>query len=202
MTDVTAFGFTLSYDPEKVKLLSGDQAVVEGDVFAENPRGALYFHRTNPSTVEVTGGRIGQEWSASGDAELVSVRFVALGNEPGDIQIVSGGLVNSESRGVSLQVKKAPSLPRMAALHQNYPNPFNPATEIRFEIPTARDVKLRIYNQLGQTVKTLVDSRLKAGAYVLQWDGTNTLGSNVASGVFYSIEAVEFSQIRKMTLLK
>jgi hypothetical protein len=203
MTDVTAFGFALRYDPEKVQLLAGDQAVIEGDVFDENPRGALSFHRTQLGMVEVTGGRIGRDWSASGDADLASVRFVALGDDPGSIEIVSGGLVNSEFRGVPMQVKKAPALPRMAALHQNAPNPFNPETEIRFEIPTAREVQLRIYNQLGQTVKTLVDSRMKAGSYVLKWDGTNALGNTVASGIyFYSIEAGEFAQIRKMTLLK
>ena len=88
-------------------------------------------------------------------------------------------------------------------LHQNYPNPFNPSTEIRFDIPTARDVQLRIYNQLGQTVRTLVDNRMKAGTYALEWDGQDQMGRSVASGVyFYNLEAGDFNQIRKMTLVK
>ncbi|HCV25607.1 MAG TPA: hypothetical protein DGN59_19290 [Candidatus Latescibacteria bacterium] len=88
-------------------------------------------------------------------------------------------------------------------MHQNYPNPFNPSTEIRFEIPTARDVQLRIYNQLGQTVRTLVDNRMKAGTYALEWDGQDQMGRSVASGVyFYNLEAGDFNQIRKMTLVK
>ena len=90
-----------------------------------------------------------------------------------------------------------------AALHQNYPNPFNPSTEIRFDLPTARDVKLRIYNQLGQTVRTLVDHRMKAGAYSLKWNGDDEAGHTVASGVyFYNLDAGDFTQIRKMTLVK
>jgi len=91
----------------------------------------------------------------------------------------------------------------VAALHQNYPNPFNPSTEIRFDIPTARDVKLRIYNQLGQTVRTLVDNRMKAGTYSFEWDGSNQTGHGVASGVyFYNLEAGDFRDLRKMTLVK
>ena len=66
-----------------------------------------------------------------------------------------------------------------------------------------RDVKLRIYNQLGQTVRTLVDNRMKAGSYALEWDGADHMGRHVASGVyFYNLEAGDFTQIRKMTLVK
>ena len=203
MTDVGAFGFSLSYDPEKVKPLANGQAVVEGDVFRMNPEGSLFYQRTRSGLIDVTGGRIGQEWSASGDADLATVRFVTLTDHPGVIDIVSGHLVNSEMRGVAMSVKKAQVLPTIAALHQNFPNPFNPATEIRFAIPTARDVELRIYNQLGQTVATLVDQRMKAGTYNMTWNGTNGAGHKVSSGVyFYSLEAGEFSKIRKMTLIK
>ena len=102
-----------------------------------------------------------------------------------------------------MQVAKAKALPMAAALHQNYPNPFNPSTEIRFDLPTARDVNLRIYNQLGQTVRTLVDHRMKAGAYSLKWNGDDEAGHTVASGVyFYNLDAGDFTQIRKMTLVK
>jgi len=112
-------------------------------------------------------------------------------------------VVNSAHFGIPMTVEKAPALPSVAALHQNYPNPFNPSTEIRFDIPTARDVQLRIYNQLGQTVRTLADHRMKAGTYALEWDGQDQMGRSVASGVyFYNLEAGDFNQIRKMTLVK
>ena len=128
---------------------------------------------------------------------------MTLGEEPGIIEIVSGELMNSDFSGVTMQVKKLQALPQVAALQQNYPNPFNPSTEIRFAIPTARDVQLKVYNQLGQTVRTLVDRRMKAGSYSMNWDGTTEAGHQVSSGVyFYSLEAGDFSQIRKMTLLK
>ncbi len=203
MNDVAAYGFSISYDPERVKPLASAQAVTEGDVFKLNPKGSLFYQRTLPGRIDVTGGRIGKDWSASGSAELATVRFMTLGEEPGIIEIVSGELMNSDFSGVTMQVKKLQALPQVAALQQNYPNPFNPSTEIRFAIPTARDVQLKVYNQLGQTVRTLVDRRMKAGSYSMNWDGTTEAGHQVSSGVyFYSLEAGDFSQIRKMTLLK
>ena len=203
MSDVAAYGLRVSYDPEKVKPLAADQAVSQGDVFDENPAGSLFFHRVQPGVIDVASGRIGADWSASGDADLASIRFIALGDDPGVIDIVAGQVVNSAHVGIPVRIDKAQALPMVAALHQNYPNPFNPSTEIRFDIPTARDVKLRIYNQLGQTVRTLVDHRMKAGTYSFEWDGSNQAGQGVASGVyFYNLEAGDFRDLRKMTLVK
>ena len=203
VNDLMAYGFTLSYDPELVKPMADGQVVEEGDIFADNPQGSLFFNRLESGKVEVTAGRIGKEWSASGDGELATVRFVTLGDDPGQIQVTSGELVNSDYRGVQMRVEKVQALPKVASLHQNFPNPFNPSTEIRFDIPTARDVQLKIYNQLGQTIRTLQDQRLKAGSYRLQWDGSTDAGHKVSSGVyFYSLEAGDFSRIRKMTLVK
>jgi hypothetical protein len=203
VNDLMAYGFTLSYDPELVKPMADGQMVEEGDIFADNAQGSLFFNRLEPGKIEVTAGRIGKEWSASGDGELATVRFMTLGEEPGLIEVVSGELVNSDYRGVPMRVEKAQALPKVASLHQNFPNPFNPSTEIRFDIPTARNVQLKIYNQLGQTIRTLTDQRMKAGSYRLQWDGTTDAGHKVSSGVyFYSLEAGDFSRIRKMTLVK
>ncbi|MBN62245.1 MAG: hypothetical protein CME20_12885 [Gemmatimonadetes bacterium] len=203
MSDVMAYQLAISYDPERVKPLSGSQAVTEGNVFADNPRGTLFFQRSQPGLIEVTAGRVGREMTAKGDADLVTVRFVTMSDDPGPVEVVSGQLVNSAYQGVDVRVKKAQALPMVAALYQNFPNPFNPSTEIRFDIPTARDVKLRVYNQLGQTVRTLVQTRMKAGSYRISWDGMSEAGHSVSSGVyFYSLEAGDYSQIRKMSLVK
>jgi len=202
MNDVMAYELVLGYDPDRVKVLPG-AAVVEGDVFANNSRGSLFFSRNEPGRVEVASGRVGREWSARGDAELVTVRFMALTEDPGQIEVLGGQFVNSAYRANTMRVEKAQALPRVAALHQNFPNPFNPSTEIRFDIPTAREVQLRVFNQLGQTVRTLVDNRMKAGTYRIKWDGKTEAGNSISSGVyFYSLEAGDFSQIRKMTLVK
>ena len=116
-----------------------------------------------------------------------------------DIRLVTGAPPTGTAVLETLQDAK----PNATALGHNFPNPFNPSTEIRFDIPTARNVKLRVYNQLGQTVRTLADHRMKAGTYALEWDGQDQMGRSVASGVyFYNLEAGDFNQIRKMTLVK
>ncbi len=88
--------------------------------------------------------------------------------------------------------------PNNFELSQNYPNPFNPTTSIKFNIPEAGNVKLGVYNLLGQEVKSLVNGFRTAGAYTVNFDA-----SNLSSGIYlYKIEMNNFTQVRKMTLLK
>ncbi len=76
-------------------------------------------------------------------------------------------------------------------LEQNYPNPFNPTTNIKFSIPEKSELSLTIYNLVGQEVVKLVNNELfNAGSYTAQWDGTNSYGSKVASGIYiYELSA-------------
>jgi hypothetical protein len=87
-------------------------------------------------------------------------------------------------------------------LHQNYPNPFNPSTTIHYQLPKAVDVKLTVYNILGQKISTLVDQHQQPGSYQAVWQGLNDAGQPVASGIyFYTIEAGSFSKKHKMILI-
>jgi hypothetical protein len=88
-------------------------------------------------------------------------------------------------------------------LSQNYPNPFNPATSFKFTLPQASLVKIEIFNIVGQKVKTLLDEEMKAGTYLVEWNGKDERGVDVSSGVyFYRVVAGSFSDIKKMVLLK
>jgi len=105
----------------------------------------------------------------------------------------------------ALDVKdvNTPSKPTVFTLAQNYPNPFNPKTMIRFALPKDSWVRLEVYNILGQKVKTLVDEKLAAGIKEVEWDGKDTKGLEVASGIyFYKIKADNFSDVKKMVMLK
>jgi hypothetical protein len=89
-------------------------------------------------------------------------------------------------------------LPAAWSLEQNYPNPFNPLTEIRFAMPRAELVTLKVYNLLGQEVATLVDGLMQAGAHRATFDG-----ASLASGVYlYRVKSASFSATRKMLLMK
>jgi len=94
-------------------------------------------------------------------------------------------------------------LPAEYALEQNYPNPFNPSTKIAFALPMAGKVEISVYNVLGQEVNTLVNEELTAGNHTIEWDGRNNSGGSVSSGIyFYRIVAGDFSQTKKMLMLK
>ncbi|MCI0697553.1 T9SS type A sorting domain-containing protein [candidate division KSB1 bacterium] len=100
--------------------------------------------------------------------------------------------------------------PSTYALFQNFPNPFNPATEIRFQLPEASHVVVRIFNALGQEIRRLEDRQYEAGVHSVRWDGKNNAGNAVSSGIYiYQLQAVDplngtgkFSQVKKMNLLR
>ncbi len=95
------------------------------------------------------------------------------------------------------------ALPTEFGLAQNYPNPFNPSTKIDFSLPEESNVRLDIYNTLGQKVVTLIDDRLPAGYYSKLWHGKNSYNNFTATGIyFYRIQAGDFIKTRKMSLLK
>ena len=90
------------------------------------------------------------------------------------------------------------NIPNKNYLAQNYPNPFNPVTKISYSLPVSGDVTLIIYNLLGEEVARLVDGFQQAGKYNTTWNA-----SNVSSGIyFYRLQSADFTETRKMVLLK
>ena len=81
---------------------------------------------------------------------------------------------------------------------QNYPNPFNPTTSIRFGLPTESNVRLSVFNILGQEVALLVNQTMSAGYHKVDFDA-----SQLTSGLyFYKVQAENFVQVKKMLLMK
>lgn len=89
-------------------------------------------------------------------------------------------------------------IPSNFNLKQNYPNPFNPLTVISFQVPKSDFITLKIFNILGNEVTTLINENVQAGSYEVNWDA-----SNHPSGIyFYAIQTGNFTETRKMILLK
>ena len=94
-------------------------------------------------------------------------------------------------------------LPKKFALYQNFPNPFNPTTNFKFDLPAQSDVKLIIYNVLGQEVVRVIDDNLKAGEYAKTWNGLNQHGKRISSGVyFYKLITNNHTAVKKLIMLK
>jgi len=105
--------------------------------------------------------------------------------------------------GYMLSSEEELGIPDVFALHQNYPNPFNPVTTIRYDVPEQSNIRVDIYNVLGQKVAELVNKTHQPGFYAVSWDGTNTIGSALGSGMyFYRIDAEKFTAVKKLLLVK
>jgi len=120
----------------------------------------------------------------------------------GQVEIIEALGADNEVQAVYFEIvnnaAKTENLPTEFALFQNTPNPFNPVTEISFSLPVGGEVKLEVYNILGQKVATLAEGFLEAGNHVAKWDA-----SAMASGIYlYRLEAGEVTSSRKMLLLK
>ncbi|HVO75364.1 MAG TPA: FlgD immunoglobulin-like domain containing protein [Ignavibacteriaceae bacterium] len=93
--------------------------------------------------------------------------------------------------------------PQKFSLNQNYPNPFNPSTQISFQIETSSNVELKIFDILGNEVKTLLKEVKPGGFYSVSWNGKNNSGEQASSGTyFYRLSADGFTSVRKMILLR
>jgi flagellar hook assembly protein FlgD len=97
----------------------------------------------------------------------------------------------------------SPSIPREFTVSQNYPNPFNPSTKIDFFVAAKDNIKLVIYDLLGRQIRTLVDGIVAAGPQSVSWDGRDTQGTTVSSGVyFYCVEHRSQRLAKQMMLIK
>ncbi len=103
----------------------------------------------------------------------------------------------------SKEIEVNVGLPIEYALEQNYPNPFNPSTIIKYSVPFDGNVKLSVFNILGEEVATLVNEIVKAGYYTMEWNPKNKSNVSLPSGTyFYRLEAGNFVDVKKMMFIK
>ncbi len=148
-------------------------------------------------------------WQYEADNNPVNVQWPIhedlryAGDSPAATASETGGPVG-DPRWIPVPVSvEEDVLPNTFALHQNYPNPFNPSTEITFSLDEPSDVKLVVYNILGQAVRELASGSLTVGSYTYRWDGRNDVGLDVTSGLYiYTLSTGSISVSRKMILVK
>jgi hypothetical protein len=131
-----------------------------------------------------------------------SARAIWADQRNGGYDIYGQNLNGDGSLGASLA--PAPdTMPALIQLSQNHPNPFNPSTDIAFSLPCRQHVVLQVFDTRGRIVRTLVDAEAGPGPQTIRWNGRNSTGSAVPSGMyFYSLQSADERQVRKMVLIK
>jgi hypothetical protein len=182
----------------KVNLVTGDTIIV-GQTGFGIPTNALAFDNS--------GNLYGVTGSASQLNNLVSLdKKTALGTLIGSIGYKN--ITGISFSPVVTSVKEKNPIPVAFNLMQNYPNPFNPSTTIEYSIPKASNVKITVYNILGDVVNMIFNSFREAGSYRAVWNALDGNGNKVSSGVyFYELKSFtgsgqESIQMKKMILLK
>ena len=128
----------------------------------------------------------------------ISANVIITNNDP-----VNNPVLIPVNLDVISGLKEALQIPTTFEISSNYPNPFNPVTNIRYQLPEISDVKLVVYNLIGQKIRTLVDGQKNIGYYNIQWDGLNDNGHQAATGIYiYRFEAGDFVKSQKMILMK
>ena len=169
------------------------------------PLGQGYFNRVDDVLKTLMYDRLGQKYIDEGNHFMADMP-VELSN-PDDITLDKIILVDmNQHKVMNIEINVihgTTPLPYDYILFQNYPNPFNPSTSVKFQVPKTSDVTIKIYDMLGQEVRTLFTGQVLRGTYTTEWDGMNDAGVKMSSGSYiYRMVAGEFVQSKKMILLK
>jgi len=156
------------------------------DIFVYNAK--AHPHLSNPEELLISYNvNTFDFWDHFSNADIYRPRFIKL-------------QLSGSSTPISIDKENQTSKP--FSLLQNYPNPFNTITIIQYVLPENAKVKLKIYNMLGQEVRTLVNQNQTPDTYFITWDGRNNLGQKASPGVyFYRVQVNEKVKSRKIILL-
>jgi len=211
-TSLQTNGYSLAFSSATTGLLGGAElnittnggttwtamtSIGTGNISGITYNGSAWFMTRQATPINISTNN-GANWSVSYTAPAGSNYHISKARTGSNIWAVrsNGGIAKY---GTALGITPVYSeTVKNYSLSQNYPNPFNPTTNIKFAIPTSGLVSLKVYNMLGKEVATLVSSNLSAGTYTYDFNA-----SNLASGVyFYKLETANFSEVKKMSLIK
>ncbi|MBC8185142.1 T9SS type A sorting domain-containing protein [candidate division KSB1 bacterium] len=197
--DILSFDISLNYDNSSLKYVGLKKTDLINDF-------QIFENVSNNGSIKVGAFSLNEKTLSGCFLEMV---FEVVGETGSSSQVdIESYRLNADpdfyaTAAVVIDTDNLASLPNDYELHNNYPNPFNPETNIQFDIPESGNVLLKIYNTLGQEVKTLVEEKKNAGTHKVQWDGRNETGQVVPSGLYiYRLVAENFSATKKMSLMK
>jgi hypothetical protein len=200
---IADYGGTLSVEEYEVYTPNGGEIIEGGSIynitynsFEIGPGLNIEFSSDSGQTWELI---VENHWSPSPYEWLVPILssekcLIRLGDYPCVYDISDSTFIIT----YPVSIKDEKILPTEFSLEQNYPNPFNPSTSIQYEISSRQFVSLKVYDVLGNEVATLVNEEKPSGSYEAEFDGTG-----LPSGVyFYTLKAADFSDTKKLMILK
>ena len=184
----------------KIDLATGDTTIIGSTGFGVN-------------TIDIAFDEAGVLYGTKGIAGTISELFTI--DKSSGVGTLVGSIGLRDIRGLAYSydqvvnsVDNEENIPLNFSLEQNYPNPFNPSTQIKFSLPVNSNVKITVYNLLGQIVRELVNNNMNSGSHSIQWNSDDSSGKKVSSGIYFyelnanGIDGKKFNQVRKMMLLK
>jgi hypothetical protein len=130
-------------------------------------------------------------------------KVIAYSTDESQTVTSAGTITTLMTNPLAVESGQTSDIPTEFALLPNHPNPFNPETTITWHLPRDADVKLVVYNSLGQQVKIIANSNLAAGVHTAIWDATNEYGELVSSGLYFCrLVAGENVHLIKMILMQ
>lgn len=186
---------------DEIGLFAGDLCVGAGVFAGEFPMAVPAWEAFRIDGTEIPGFKKGQPislrvWS---DAEGKEYDIPAVfKNQTGSS--FGHGPMSVLSIGA---FERSEAVPTTFELGRNYPNPFNPETMIPYQLPEASQMKLIVYNAMGQRIRTLIDEKKEAGWYTIKWDGCDEKGIPVSSGIYIvRMRAGRFVKNQKMMFIR
>ena len=198
---VKGVSVVLSYDASRLEVSSAHA----GATPESRPEDVFFWSGGQPGELRIDLAALGTGVPIDASGCLATIVFRRLADEY-DVDLVSPRIrdVRNEPLAVKLEGDgSGGDLPRRFAIAGIVPNPFNPVTTIRYEMPEPARVSIIIYDVSGRVVATLVDREIEAGRHAVLWDGRDSDGHSVSSGVYFcSMRANDERRTRKMLLLK
>ncbi|MCP4546855.1 MAG: hypothetical protein GY835_10370 [bacterium] len=184
------------------RMIAGSVISVQPGALCGQQAGQIFLRNIDTNGLDAGLALLGTDLGFIGSGELMRVTF-AHGVTPDDVNLTLRNSLNAPV-GVEMEMTgAADDLPAAYMMTQNFPNPFNPKTSISFDLPEAQNVRLSVFAPDGRCIITLVNEAVSAGHHSVTWNGRDSAGQPVASGLyFYSIEAGPLQKTSKMLLLK
>jgi len=201
VSEIKGVSAAISYDPSELEFVSvrltDDMLSPIGDVF--------FWFGEEEGRVLVDVAVLGTGVTVGGSGDLAILTFRSLTGEY-ELEVEAARLRDVDNLDLDARLGGYASggdLPTVFRLVQNAPNPFNPKTTLAYHVPRESEVTIRVYDVAGRSVRTLVDGVVEPGRHAAVWDGTSDSGEAVGSGIYFcTMEAPDFHDSRKMTLLK